>query len=276
MIEIGKYNTLKINRRALQGFYLIDEESKEEILLPNNSISDGLKEGDEVKVFAYMDSKDRPIATTNEPLCSVGSIARLKVVADSKIGAFVSIGLSKDVLVPFKEQAFKLKVGESYLFYLYLDKSGRISATTYIDKLLETTNNHKSGDEVFGTVYGFQTNGSIMVAVNNKYRGVILKKEYYRDVRNGEVLQLYVKKHYEDGKMELTMRKTGEDEREKLEKAILNFMKTNGGFMPYNDDSSPEEVKEVFHESKNFFKKALGGLIKKGLIYEDEKGTHLK
>ncbi len=46
--------------------------------------------------------------------------------------------------------------------------------------------------------------------------------------------------------------------------------------MPYNDKSTPDEIKKKWNTSKNYFKIALGNLMKKGLIRQDEKGTYLK
>lgn len=276
MIEIGKYNTLEVARETPHGFFLIDKETEDTILLPFGSIMEKPVVGEEIEIFAYKDSEDRPVATMKKPLCTVGELAVLEVVAETKIGNFVSIGLERDVLVPFKEQAYKLEVSGKYLFTLYLDKTGRLTATTYVDKDLLYTDKYKVSEEVSGIVYGFQTNETIMVAVDNMYKGVVLKKEYYREVKEGEILELYLKGYYEDNKMELTLRKTDEVQRSKLEDIIYNYLKDNGGSMPYNDKTSPAMIQEVFHESKNFFKKALGGLMKNGLIYQDENGTYLK
>ncbi len=46
--------------------------------------------------------------------------------------------------------------------------------------------------------------------------------------------------------------------------------------MPYNDKSDAEDIKKQFNTSKNAFKRALGGLMKKGLVTQDETGTKLK
>ena len=45
--------------------------------------------------------------------------------------------------------------------------------------------------------------------------------------------------------------------------------------MPFNDKTSPEIIKENFKTSKNYFKMALGGLMKRGLIKQNEEGTKL-
>lgn len=289
MINIGEFNTVKVSRRTDFGYYLDAGTGRlgDDVLLPNKSaLGRDLQEGEEVRAFIYRDSKDRIIATLGEPLAQVGDIAYLKVVAKSKIGSFVSIGLERDVLIPFKEQKYDIGVGNSYLFYIYLDKTGRIAATTDIDRYLDILdtedpeaiqkNKYRVGDEVTGVVYGFQTNGSAMIAVDRSYKGVILVNEYFSELKEGHELKLRVKKIYDDGRLGLTPRKRAVEERTELQEQILNYLKKNGGFMTFNDKSSPEDIKRVFHQSKNYFKNALGGLMKQGLIVQDEEGTRLK
>lgn len=283
LINIGKYNLLRVKRKASIGYYLDGEteETSDDILLPKGSTErKELDIGEKVEAFIYRDSDDRIIATLKKPLATVGEVKILKVVSNTKIGSFIDIGLERDVLVPFQEQSYNLLSGNEYLFYIYLDKTGRIAATTRVDSRLdnaitESEKLYNPGEQVTGIVYGIQSNDSVMVAVDNKYRGVILKKEYYTKILPGEILTLYVKKYYEDNKMELTPRKTTKEERGTLEEIILQYLKDNNGSMTYNDKSSPDEIKIAFHESKNVFKKALGGLMKKRLIEQDENGTWL-
>lgn len=279
MINIGVINRLKVVRKADFGFYLDagTERTSDDILLPNKSALDvELEIGDEVDAFIYRDSKDRIIATLKEPLAKVGEVAALKVVAKSKIGSFVDIGLERDVLVPFKEQKYNMEVGESYPVYLYVDKSGRMAATTDVEKHLQTTDKYTLGQEVPGVVYGFQTNGSAMVAVEGKYTGVILENEYFTQLRKGQFLDLRVKKYYEDGKIGLTPRQGKLYERDKLEETIYKYLKNHDGFMPFNDKTPPEKIKAEFGTSKNYFKIALGGLMRHDVIVQDEEGTRLK
>ncbi|ADK13760.1 MULTISPECIES: CvfB family protein [Clostridium] len=287
MILIGKFNKLKITREASFGYYLDagTGRTKDDILLPKNDITeDTLSIGDEVNAFIYKDSKDRIISTLKKPKAEIGELAYLKVVANTSFGSFVDIGLERDVLVPLAEQKYKLTPEKYYLFYLYVDKTNRIAATTDIDRYLLTLDvesNEKDekytlGSEVKGTIYGFQTNNSAMVAVDNLYRGVILNNEYFTDIYPGDELNLRIKKIYEDGKLGLTPRSVPKNERLSLEESILDYLENHNGFMPYNDKSSPEDIRNTFHESKNYFKNALGGLMKRHLILQDENGTRLK
>jgi predicted RNA-binding protein (virulence factor B family) len=289
MINIGEYNNLKVVRRAEFGYYFDAEtgNTSDDVLLPNRSaLGKEISIGDELEVFIYRDSEDRIIATLQEPLAKVGDIAYLEVIDKTNFGSFINFGLDRDIFVPIKEEEYRLEKGKKYLFYIYLDKTNRITATTKIDKILldldvenaeEIQNNkYRIGDEVEGIVYGFQTNGSAMIAIDKTYRGVILKNEYYVDLKEGNELKLRVKKIYEDGKLGLTPRKKAVDERTQLQDEVLEYIKKHEGFMPFNDKSSPEDIKRVFKQSKNYFKNALGGLMKRGLVVQEEDGTRLK
>jgi predicted RNA-binding protein (virulence factor B family) len=279
MVKIGEFNTMKVVEKTPKGYILNLSGGRkgDGIFLPESGLHDQSPNlGDEVDAFIYRDSEDRVIASLKTPKAVVGDLALLKVVSVTKIGAFIDIGLERDVFVPVREQKFRLEIEHEYLFYMYLDKTGRLAATTDVDKYLKNERVYRVGDEVCGVCYGFQTNGSVMVAVDNKYRGVILKNEYYSPIKPGEKLSLRIKKFYEDDKMALTPRKAAVDERLQLQDTILNYLKSHNGHMPYNDDTSPEVIKNVFHQSKKYFKNALGGLMKQGLVSQDEKGTRLK
>ena len=128
MIEIGKWNTLKVIRSKDFGVYLGEEDSKtaETILLPRKQVPEDVKAGSEIEVFVYRDSEDRPIATTNKPLITLGDIKKLMVKNVTGIGAFMDWGLEKDIFLPFKEQTSKVEEGKEYLVRMYADKSGRL------------------------------------------------------------------------------------------------------------------------------------------------------
>lgn len=276
MIKIGEYNKLEVVKERDFGFFLGDDKNNE-ILLPK-SLLDGhkLEVGDEVEVFAYTDSQGRPVATMKKSLIEVGKVAYLEVVDENKFGAFCNIGLEKDLFVPFKEQRFKLLVGKKYLFYAYLDKTGRLAATTDVDDYLDQGEDFKVDDIVKAISYGKGTSTTIKVAIDGKYRGIILGNEHIETIYPGEELEARVKRIYEDGTIGLSTRKKRLDARSEVKERILKYLRENGGAMAYNDKSNPEEIREVFGTSKNYFKMALGGLMKEGLIEQSEEGTKLK
>ena len=276
MVKIGDFNKLTIARKVEFGFFL-DGKGGDDVFMHRKFTNyEVLIPGDEVNVFVYKDSKDKLAATLNPPLAKVGEIGYFEVVDATKIGYFINIGLEKDILVPFSAKHYDISVGNKYLFYIYLDKSDRIAATTRIEEHLTTDSNYSVGDTVTGVVYGFQTNQSAMVCIDNKYEGVILHNEYFTNLKVGDKLNLKVIKIYEDGKLGLTPRQGREEELNELEVKILNHLNNaSRGFMPYNDKSDPADIASMFNCSKKNFKRALGILMKKGLIEQDSEGTRL-
>ena len=276
MIKIGEYNKLEVAKERDFGFFLKDEKGNE-ILLPKallNGVEVNL--GDEVEVFTYMDSNNRPVATMKKPLIEVGKVAYLEVVHQNDFGAFCNMGLERDLFIPMKEQRFKLLVGKKYLFYAYIDKTGRLAATTDVDDYLDQGEGFNVDDEVEVISYGKGSSTTIKVAVDGKYRGIILGNEHIETIYPGQVLKARVKRIYEDGTIGLTTRKKRLDARLEIKELILDYLNENGGVMPYNDKSNPEEIREIFKTSKNYFKMALGGLMKEGLIEQTPEGTKLK
>lgn len=149
MVKIGELNKLEVKRKADFGYFLDGQtgNSTDDVLLHNKFIEGGteIEVGKEVEVFIFKDSKGRFAATTKKPLACVGDIAYLKVVDNTDIGTFIDVGLPKDVLVPFREKTHPMFRDEKYLFYIYVDKSGRIAATTDIDHHLTTDHEYNLG-----------------------------------------------------------------------------------------------------------------------------------
>ena len=113
-MEIGKITTLHIVRIRDFGAFLAapeDTDGKDTVLLPRKQMPEGAAEGDAVEVFLYKDSDDRPIATTRKPKLTVGETGRLKVRQMTKIGAFLDLGLERDVLMPFREMEGEVAPG---------------------------------------------------------------------------------------------------------------------------------------------------------------------
>lgn len=264
MLKIGEYQTVTIQRKADFGMYVGDEE--QQVLLPKKQVPTGATIGDELDVFVYRDSSDRLIATVNEPLITLGKLACLKVKEVTKIGAFLDWGLEKDLLLPFKEQTKKVAVGEEYLVALYVDKSDRLCATMKIYDYLSTDSPYTKEDMVTVRVYNFNPEYGVFVAVDDKYNGMIQKKEATRRLEIGEVLEARILAVREDGKLELSVRGKSymqiDDNAEKIYKILMEM----GGKMSYTDKSTPDEIREKFQMSKNDFKKAIGRLLKENRI----------
>ena len=90
MIGLGHYNTLSLKRKTDFGWFLEDDEETE-ILLPNKYCSKSFKVGDSIEVFCYLDSNERPVATTLSPKIERGKFRFLKVKSITKSGAFLDM-----------------------------------------------------------------------------------------------------------------------------------------------------------------------------------------
>ena len=208
MIELGKVQELVIIRTKEFGVYLAEKEGDEAaVLLPKKQVPEGAGIGDKVEVFIYKDSSDRLIATTGKPKLQVGETAKLEVKDVAKIGAFLDMGLEKDLLLPFKEQNHKVRPGEECLVALYIDKSGRLAATMNVYSYMSAESPYQKDDWVKGVIYEISETLGAFVAVDNRYYGLIPKKELYGNYHPGDSVEARVMKVREDGKLDLSPRR---------------------------------------------------------------------
>lgn len=273
MIALGERQDLKIIKKVDFGVYLSSEDStrEEKVLLPIKQVPDGVQIGDKLEVFVYRDSKDRLIATTAMPKVTLENIARLKVVQTGTIGAFLDWGLEKDLLLPFKEQTRKVKEGEECLAALYIDKSNRLCATMKIYPYLRSDSPYQKDDRVSGTVYEISEQFGAFVAVDDKYSGLIARKELYEKLQIGDKVNARVVTVKEDGKLDLSIREKAYLQIETDSIRILELIDSFDGVLPFSDKASPEVIKRETQMSKNEFKRAVGHLLKEGKIMISEK-----
>jgi uncharacterized protein len=277
MIEVGKFHTLEIVKHVDFGVYLSHEE--EEILLPLQYLPEYESEwavGEEIEVFVYLDSEDRPIATTEIPEGCIGDTVSLKVVGQSDFGTFLDWGLMKDLLVPFKEQSKPMNMNNFYVVHIFLDKSDRIAASTKLSKFLKEINEEEFEfrQEVDLLISGRSDLGYKAV-INNTHLGLIHQIDVVRPLRNGDELKGYIGELRDDGRINIKLQKYAYEMRDELSEKILDHLRAHGGIIGLTDKSPPGEINEVFHVSKSNYKKALGKLFKEGIITFHEKSVRL-
>ena len=272
MIQLGMMQTLRIVKKVEFGVYLSDgsgEESK--VLLPQKQVPAQAQTGDEVEVFVYRDSKDRLIATTNTPKLTLHGVAKVRVAQVGKVGAFLDWGLEKDLLLPYKEQTRRVAEGEECLVALYIDKSDRLCATMNVYPYLLSDSPYRTEDRVNGTVYEISNNFGAFVAVDDKYSGLIPKKELYGTVQIGDVIQARVTAVKEDGKLNLSIREKAYLQIDTDAQKVMDIIYSFDGVLPFTDKASPEVIKRETQMSKNEFKRAVGRLLKEGKIQITER-----
>ena len=272
MIELGKIQTLTVLREKAFGVYLGHQQDAEHaVLLPRKQVPEGTKTGDELSVFVYKDSEDRMIATTGTPKLQVGETAVLEVKDVAKIGAFLDMGLEKDLLLPFKEQNHRVVKGEKCLVALYIDKSGRLAGTMNVYPYMRADSEYKKDDRVTGIIYEINENLGAFVAVENRYYGLIPKRELYGDFHLGDTVEARVVKVREDGKLDLSPRQKAYVQMDEDAKQVLKAIDEFDGVLPFNDKARPETILREMKMSKNAFKRAVGRLLKDGKIRITEK-----
>ena len=122
-----------------------------------------------------------------------------------------------------------------------------------------------------GTVYELSDNFGAFVAVDDIYSGLIPKKELYGNIRIGDTVSARVVSVKEDGKLNLSRREKAYLQMDADADALLAMMDKQGGSLPFTDKASPELIREKTNMSKNEFKRAVGRLLKQGLIEITEK-----
>lgn len=268
LMKLGEYQTLQVVKRVEFGVYLAEEmESQNRVLLPAKQVKEGTAVGDEIEVFLYKDSKDRLIATTNQPKITLGGLAVLSVVGIEKIGAFLDWGLEKDLFLPYKEMTAKVKPQDEILVTLYIDKSQRLCASMKkLYDLMKTDAPYQKGDIVSGRVYEFGFDFGTFIAVDDCYSAMIPAHEDCSHLRIGDVIEAEVTNVKLDGKLDITLRKKAYLQMDEDAERIMKVIEEFAGVLPFTDKASPEVIKRETGLSKNAFKRAVGRLYKEHRI----------
>lgn len=267
---LGRRVRLPILRITAPGAYLaLDPE--EAILLPAADVPAGTRVGDSLDVFVYLDSDDRPIATTREPKLTRGEVTFLAVTAITDIGAFVDWGLAKELLVPYAEQSRDLHVGERQPIGLYLDKSTRLAGTMFVtDMLGMPPSGIRTGTWVSGEAWRNEPELGLFAILERSYVGLVPASEPHR-LRRGERAEFRIAHVLPDGKVVLSLRRHAHEELATDAATILAVL-SRAGAPAVGDRSDPEVIRELFGLSKKAFKRAVGGLLKAGKVAIDDRG----
>lgn len=265
MIQAGSYYTLKIVKLVDFGAYL--DADGIEVLLPKRYLPKGVKEGDEVRVFLYHDNDSRLIATTATPYAIAGEIALMKVVDKNKQGAFLEWGIMKDLFLPLSQQRSHIYLNHQYLVYLYVDeRTGRMAATERFEKYLSNEVLTVEEKQPVDMLIWDKTDIGYKVIINNKHIGVLHFSDVFKTLEYGEKLKGYIKTIRPDNKLDVMMGDRGYQRINSIEQQILSKLEAENDYLPYNDKTDPEVIKDVFGISKKAFKMALGALYKQQRI----------
>ena len=276
MIELGNYNELEILRDTSVGLFL-GSEGGTEILLPNKYVPKDYEIGDKLNVFCYLDHSERPVSTTLDPYIKRNKFSLLQVAEVNQFGAFLDWGLEKHLLVPFREQRDKMKEGQWYVVFCYLDEeSFRLVASNKLDKFLDNEElTIKNGDKVELVVTRL-TDLGWEVIINDKHKGLVYGNEVFQKIAVGDNRPGYIKNIRPDNKIDVSLQPLGLESLEPTAEKILKRIKENNGFLPLHDKSDPIEISSELQMSKKSFKKGIGVLYKARKIEIKPDGVYLK
>jgi uncharacterized protein len=274
MKELGKLSSLLINRFTPNGAYLALRDGGE-VLLPKSYLTGNEKEGEEVEVFVYTDSEDRPVAVTTPPVALEGEFAVMEAKEITKFGAFMDWGLQKDLFVPKAEMGKPMVEGGKYLVMVRVDhRTNRLlGVSKYEDFLLTDTRGYSTGDQVDGVIFE-ETDLGYKVLIEGKFEGLLYKNEVFSPIELGDKITAFVKKVREDGKIDLLIEAPGKEKYERGAEKILELLKVHK-FLPLHDKSSPEEIQKELGMSKKHFKQSIGKLYKDKKIKIESDGIAL-
>ena len=253
-LRLGDYNKMTVVKEVDFGVYL-DGGDEGEILLPKRYVPEGLRPGDELEVFLYLDQEERLIATTERPLAKVGDFAYLEVKWVNEYGAFL---------------------GKSYIVYVRIDEeSYRIVATAKIDKYFDFSfPQYQHGEEVDLLVWQ-KTDLGFKAIIDNRFQGLLYQDQIFQYVHAGDRLKGYIDKVRPDGKIDVTLQPTGQRQTRDFAETLLRYLREHDGACDLGDKSDADDIYDRFHVSKKVFKRAIGDLYKRRLILVSPRSIRL-
>ncbi|HEY1169895.1 MAG TPA: S1-like domain-containing RNA-binding protein [Verrucomicrobiae bacterium] len=276
MAEIGKRNLVSIVRESAPGLYL-DGGEHGEILLPRRYIPRDIAPKDKLSVFIYRDSEDRLVATTEVPHAEVGQFAAMQVVSINRnVGAFLDWGLPKDLLLPFREQEKPLRIGQWVVVCVVLDsKTDRIVASARLGRhLSKEAPGYRDGQPVEMLITS-ETELGYNAIVENSHRGLLYKDNLTNPLEIGQRINGFIRTIRDGGKIDLSLDQSGYQRVVSVTGKIIEALQRHNGHLAFDDDSSPESIRQMFGVSKKAFKQALGTLYKHRRIRFKHPGIEL-
>jgi uncharacterized protein len=278
----GEIRTLTVKREVPFGWFLAS--GQEEVLLHQTEVDRPLAIGEEVHVFLYHDHQGRLSATMKSPKITKDTYHWVEVVdVVPKLGVFVDIGISKDVLVSSDDLPPLLSLwpqrGDQLYCSLKTDRKGRLLANLADEETIRQLAT-KASESVFnqnvrGRIYRVIKAGASMIS-DVGYIGFIHESQRRREPRLGEVVEGRVIAVKEDGTMNVSLLPRKHESIDEDAGMIYRYLESRGGAMPYHDKSNAEDIQARFQMSKAAFKRALGRLMKEDRIYQENGWTYIK
>ena len=277
----GDVVTLKVVRLGEMGAFLDGGtgNTDDDILLHKLQQTAEVKEGDEVKVYLYLDPSKRLTASMKLPKMREGQLGYVRVISVTRDGGFVDIGAERGVFLPYSQMRGHVSEGQLVWVKLYRDKSGRQAVTMRVEEDMQRASKPaeglKVGDKVTGTIYNILPEG-FFIFTTQRFIAFLHRSEVpggrldFGQQVTGRVTYLR-----EDGRINISMRLQKENALVADAEDIYAYLVKRNGSMPYCDSTPLEIIKQKFGISKAAFKRALGHLMKEGKVRQENGWTYL-
>ncbi|PWV98414.1 hypothetical protein DFQ01_11849 [Paenibacillus cellulosilyticus] len=285
----GTIVRLRVAREVSPYGFFVTDGTQDVLLHYSEIVGQKIKPGDDVEVFIYFDTDDRLSATMRKPLITLGEMARLRVAdIHPRLGCFLEIGLGRQLLLPLSElpenKDFRPVIDDEVFVILRNDKQGRLIAKLageddFMTKVFRAPSDWRNR-WIEGWVTKTLQMGSFVLldggVVGFGAFGMIPASERNRTLRLGERVRARVTFVREDGRVNLSMVERKEVGMLEDSDRILTFLKERpNGAMPYSDETPADLVKQRFGISKSAFKRALGKLMREGIVEQEGNWTKL-
>jgi predicted RNA-binding protein (virulence factor B family) len=199
-----------------------------------------------------------------------GDVAFLTVVDLTPIGAFVDWGLPKQLLVPFAEQTRELGIGDRVPIGIFVDNTGRFAGTMKIREMLAEDGEFNVNEWADGEAWRSEPGVGLFVIVERRFLGLVPASEPHA-LQRGQGASFRIARVLPDGRIELSLRGLAHEQLAADAQRVLVAL--SGPNMPaVSDHSHPEQIRALFGLSKKAFKRAVGRLLKEGLVKPDVEG----
>ncbi|KRL04332.1 S1 RNA-binding domain-containing protein [Liquorilactobacillus oeni] len=238
-----------------------------------------LAKGESVSGFVYENEDHELQITTNIPQSRLDHYAFGDVVSSRhNLGVFVDIGLpNKDVLVSLDELPELSRLwpqkGDHLMIALKVDSKDRLWGTLAPEDAFQEISAKASktmqNKDVVAVAYRLKIAGTHVIT-SDFHLGFIHPSERDAEPRLGEELKARVIGVQPDGTLNLSLRPRAYEAIGDDAQMILAALKHQNGVLDYTDKSTPEEIRAFFGISKGQFKRAVGHLMKAGLVKQQD------
>ncbi|MGX5377499.1 CvfB family protein [Ligilactobacillus sp. LYQ135] len=238
------------------------------------------KMGSKISGWAYENENHELQLTKNSPKSGIDKYAWGTVVkVQHNLGVFVDIGLpNKDIVVSMDDMPALPNLwptkGDRLMISLVVDDKDRIWGKLATDSMFHGASD-KAGNEmknknVTATVYMLKLNGTHVIT-DDYQLGYIHPSEREEEPRLGEVVNARVIGVNSRGELNLSLKpRAFEAISDDAQMILAALQHSPNKTLPYTDKSSPDGIKAYFGISKGAFKRAIGHLMKAGLVQQKD------